>query len=139
KLVYDAVQEMRIAHIWDAIEQENKEIELSRECKKTFILHKLENGDTEKQLLARSRYLLFKGEDKWTVSQTHWAEILFRRYPDLEKAYKLSRPLARIYQTSKLKDAPSPSWLIGTMKWKKQTSNHSIRCTEPYRITTLPF
>lgn len=103
KLVYDAVQEMRIAHRWDAIEQENKEMELSRECKKTFIPHKLENGDTEKQLLARSRYLLFKGEDKWTVSQAHRAEILFRRYPELEKAYKLSRSLARIYQTSKLK------------------------------------
>lgn len=64
KLVYDAVQEMRIAHRSDAIEQENKEMELSGECKKTFISHRLENGDTEKQLLARSRYLLFKGEDK---------------------------------------------------------------------------
>lgn len=103
KLVYDAVQEMRIAHRWDAIEQENKEMELARECKLPFVPHRLENGDSEKQLLARSRYLLFKGEDKWTVSQAHRAEILFRRYPDLEKAYRLSRSLARIYQTSKIK------------------------------------
>ena len=29
KLASDAVQEMRIAHRWEAIEQENKEIELS--------------------------------------------------------------------------------------------------------------
>lgn len=103
KLVYDAVQEIRIAHRWDAIEQENREMELSRECEKPFVPNRLENGDTEKQLLARSRYLLFKGEDKWTASQVHRAEILFRRYPDLEKAYRLSRSLARIYQTSKIK------------------------------------
>ena len=103
KLVYDAVQEMRISHRWEAIEQENKEMELSKELKKPFIPNKLENGDTEKQLLARSRYLLFKGEDRWTVSQAHRAEILFHHYPDLKKAYKLSRSLARIYQTSKLK------------------------------------
>src|SRR5690554_5532824 len=37
KLVYDAVQEMRIAHRWDAIEQENTEMEFSRECKKPFV------------------------------------------------------------------------------------------------------
>src|SRR5690606_35461648 len=103
KLVYDAVQEMRIAHRWDAIEQENREMELSRECEKPFVPNRLENGDTEKQLLARSRYLLFKGEDKWTPSQWHRAEILFRRYPDLERAYRLSRSLAGIYQTSKIK------------------------------------
>lgn len=30
KLAYDAVQEMRIAYRWEAIEQENKEIELSK-------------------------------------------------------------------------------------------------------------
>ena len=89
KLVYDAVQEMRISHRWNAIEQENKEIELSKELKKSFIPNKLENGDTEKQLLARSRYLLFKGEDKWTASQAHRAEILFHRYPDLGKTIQV--------------------------------------------------
>lgn len=31
------------------------------------------------------------------------AEILFHRYPNLEKAYKLSRSLTRIYQTSETK------------------------------------
>ena len=103
KLVYDAVQEMRIAYRWEAIDQENNEIELSREMGKPFKVHKLENGDTEKQLLARSRYLLFKSEHNWTPSQVHRAEILFLRYPALKKAYKLSRELAHIYQSSKIK------------------------------------
>lgn len=103
KLAYDAVQEMRIKYRWEAIDQENKEIELSKELGKKHVAHRLVNGDTEKQLLARSRYLLFKSEHNWTVSQAHRAEILFHRYPDLEKAYKISRELAYIYQTSKVK------------------------------------
>lgn len=103
KLAYDAVQEMRIAYRWEAIEQENKEIELCKELGNNFTPNRLENGDTEKQLLARSRYLLFKSEHNWTPSQIHRAEILFSRYPQLEKAYKLSRELAYIYQSSKVK------------------------------------
>jgi hypothetical protein len=94
---------MRIAHRWEAIEQENKEIELSKECRKVFVPNKLENGDPEKQLLARSRHLLFKGEESWTQSQALRSEILFHRYSHLEKEYKLTRSIARIYQTSKIK------------------------------------
>jgi len=97
KLAYDAVQQMRIEYRWEAIEQENKEIELSKELGKTFIADKLDNGDTPKQLLARSRYLLFKRKDLWTPSQLHRAEILFLRYPLLEKAYELAQQLGRIY------------------------------------------
>jgi transposase len=37
KLAYDAVQEMRIQYRWQAIEQENKEIELSKETNQKFI------------------------------------------------------------------------------------------------------
>ena len=90
KLAYDAVQEMRIMYRWEAIEQENKEIELSKELKKKHISDILENGDTLKQLLARSRYLLFKSEVHWTPTQRHRAEILFLKYPSLETAYHLS-------------------------------------------------
>ena len=103
KLAYDALQQLRIEHRWEAIEQENKEIELSKELGETFIAEKLENGDTLKQLLARSRYLLFKSENKWTTKQIQRAEILFRYYPDLETAYNLCRELGGIYETAKLK------------------------------------
>jgi transposase len=103
KLAYDAVQQMRIEYRWEAIEQESKEIEMCREAGKTYIADKLANGDTLKQLLARSRYLLFKSEHLWTPTQAHRAELLFDKYPKLQKAYKLSRQLANIYQQSKLK------------------------------------
>ena len=101
KLAYEAVQEMRIAYRWEAIEQENQEIELSKEVGKTFIANKLENGDTPRQLLARSRYLLFKCKSKWTPSQVHRAEILFKLYPALEQAYDLAQKLGHIYQNTK--------------------------------------
>lgn len=103
KLAYEALQQLRIEHRWEAIEQENKEIELSKEFGKVYVPDKLENGDTLKQLLARSRYLLFKAENKWTPSQNHRAELLFKYYPDLESAYKLCRELGRIYDKSKHK------------------------------------
>ena len=97
KLAYDAVQEMRIKYRWEAIEQENKEIELSKEVKQKYKPEVLENGDTLKQLLARSRYLLFKAESKWTPVQRFRAEILFARYPALEEAHKLAMQLGHIY------------------------------------------
>jgi transposase len=92
----EGVQEIRIKHRWDAIEQENKEIDLVKETKKQRIPEILENGDTLKRLLARSRYLLFKKEVNWTVSQNQRAEILFRIYPDLEQSYKLCQELSSI-------------------------------------------
>jgi len=101
KLAYDAVQEIRIKYRWEAIEQENNEMQLAKEQKIKYVPEYLENGDTPKQLLARSRYLLFKSKDKWTPKQIHRAEILFKRYPLIQKAYLLARKLAYIYQHTK--------------------------------------
>lgn len=97
KLAYDAVQEMRIKYRWEAIDQENKEIELSKETQQRYVAEILENGDTVKQLLARSRHLLFKPQTKWTPSQWRRGELLFARYPQLEQAYHLSLQLGNIY------------------------------------------
>jgi transposase len=103
KLAYDAVQEMRIQYRWEAIEQENLEIELAKEIKKEYRPNVLENGDTLKQLLARSRYVLFKSKSNWTPSQNHRAELLFKHYPLLEQAYNLAMQLGQIYTTAKSK------------------------------------
>ena len=97
KLASDAVQEIRIKLRWQAIENENNAKQLAKEVDEKFIPHILENGDTKKQLLARSRYLLFKSRDKWTTKQRHRAEILFNLYPTIQRAYKLSRKLSDIF------------------------------------------
>jgi transposase len=101
QLANEAVQEIRIRHRWDAIEQENMEMDLAREAKRKWLPQVLENGDTVKQLLARSRYLLFKKEVNWSPSQSHRAELLFNLYPDLHKAYKISQELSSILSHSK--------------------------------------
>jgi transposase len=47
------------------------------------------NGDDEKQLLTRSRYLLYKYEDQWNTNQVKRADLLFSKYPELMDAYVL--------------------------------------------------
>jgi len=49
-----------------------------------------------KQMLARSRYLLYKSDHKWTVEQKERASLLFERYTDIQKAYKLCQELSLI-------------------------------------------
>ena len=66
KLACDAVQELRIKHRWEAIQQANDEMEESRQRGKDYVPFRYSNGDTRKELLIRLRYLLFKSADKWT-------------------------------------------------------------------------
>lgn len=104
KLAYDAVQEMRIKERWKAIDQETIEITHAKACGKSYQPPVFENGDTKKQLLARSRYLLFKKETAWTTSQKQRAQILFREYPHIKKAYYWAMNLGLIYHQCKSAD-----------------------------------
>jgi transposase len=97
KLVNEAVSDIRISYRWEAIEEENKEIALSKEVHMKYIPHTFENGDTRKQLLARSRHIVMKHHSKWTDSQKIRAEILFEQYPEIEEAYYVSMELTDIY------------------------------------------
>jgi len=103
KLAYDALQEMRIAHRWDAINEETNNIANARQDNKFYVPDVLSNGDTKKQLLARSRYLLFKSADKWTGKQKNRAKILFDLYPDIKKAYSLTHSLRMIFSKNIVK------------------------------------
>jgi len=103
KLAYDAVQEARIKYRWEALEQESKAIEEAKKNKQSHQPEVFSNGDTLKQLLARSRYLLFKHQAKWTVSQKERADLLFPTYPLLLKAYNLSIRLGQIFTICKNK------------------------------------
>ena len=90
QLVSEAVQEIRIFLRKKAIREESKAILRARKKKKTYQPFLYENGDTKKQLLARSRYLLFKPVSKWTERQKERATILFREFPQLRHSYNLS-------------------------------------------------
>ncbi|MDD2962254.1 MAG: transposase [Muribaculaceae bacterium] len=70
-----------------------------------YVPFRYTNGDTRKELLIRSRYLLFKSADKWTESQKERASILFTEYPDMQKAYGLSHSLRMIFTKNTIKDS----------------------------------
>jgi len=103
KLAYDALQEIRIKHRWDAINEETNAIENAKLNGTKYYPEILSNGDTKKQLLARSRYLLFKSAEKWTNKQKERAKILFQLYPDIKKAYDLTHSLRIIFSHTKVK------------------------------------
>lgn len=105
KLACDAVQELRVKHRWEAIQQANEEMENARLSGEDYTPFRFPNGDTRKELLIRSRYLLFKSAGNWTDRQKQRAQILFEQYPDIQKAYGLCHSLRMIFSKNTIKDA----------------------------------
>ena len=101
KLATEALQEMRIKHRWEAMDAENEAIERSKRSGIPYQPEVLANGDSLKQLLARSRYVLYKKPSAWTESQKVRSELLFDRFPDLKTAYGLSMSLSQLFETTK--------------------------------------
>jgi transposase len=100
KLALEALQEIRIKYRWQAIDMENDVIEKAKTTKTKFESKTLSNGDTIKQLLARSRYILYKNKSKWSENQNQRAKLLFELYPDIEKAYQLSQDLRNVFENT---------------------------------------
>lgn len=98
KLAIEALQEIRIKYRWQAIDQENEALEAAKKNKKRFEPKVLTNGDTLKQLLARSRYFLYKNKSKWSKNQIERANLLFEFYPDIQRVYNLTQELRNIFE-----------------------------------------
>ena len=117
QLGFEALQDVRVRYRQEVLTEERKKrvekkiLEKKRkaECERKNIKYEkpkdskspakmYKNGDTKKELLARSRYLLFQFENKWSESQRERATILFREFPEIEKAYKLMCHFRHFYQ-----------------------------------------
>ena len=98
RLVMDAMQHLRVKLRWDAIEEENNAIKQAKQRGEKYYPQTLSNGDTVKELLVRSRYLLYAFEQDWTINQSKRAAILFEKYPLLKQAYKLTLAFRNIYK-----------------------------------------
>lgn len=57
------------------------------------------NGETMRQILARSKHTLMMSSNKWTDIQRHRVNILFKHYPILKDAYNLAMELRKIFNT----------------------------------------
>lgn len=122
KLAYDAVQELRIQYRWEVLDIESQKIKDARKQGLSYEPEVLSNGDTIKQLLARSRHLLFKHPSRWTESQKHRAELLFIRFPKLRQAYDLGIALGDIF--TKCKDKTLAFTKLGL--WHNKVENAGI-------------
>ena len=129
QLVTEAVQEIRVALRKQAIKEESKAILRARKNKKKkkYQPKLYDNEDTKKQLLARSRYLLFKPKSKWTERQEQRAEILFKEFPSLKHAYNLSMSFRSWYEnhTDKLQAK------IDLQTWYEKVEAEKI---EPFQV-----
>jgi transposase len=129
QLVSEAVQEIRIALRKKAIREESKAILRTRKNKKKKAYQPplYENEDTKKQLLARSRYLLFKPSSKWTEKQKLRADILFREFPELQHAYNISMMFRSWYENNSNKEQAK----VGLQQWYKKVEEENI---EPFLV-----
>jgi len=105
----------------EELDKENKEIELSKTSGIRYKSKEYSNGDSPKQLLARSRYILAKKQKNWTETQQQRAVVLFKEFPLLEKAYKHCMQLRNIYENESKINAEQQ-----INKWIKDTESIGI-------------
>jgi transposase len=122
KLITEAVQEMRLIAIRQALQEESKAILLAKEEHSNYQPIVYENGDTKKQLLARSHYLLFKSSSHWTEKQQARADILFKQFPQVQHAYNLSMMFRNWYETNHTKQEAQEN----LQKWYDKVATENI-------------
>ncbi len=101
QLMSQAVDEMRIELRWEVIKAENEQIRICRQQKTRYRPNIETNGETLRQIMARSKHIMTRHISKWSDTQRKRAEILFEHYPQLKTAYGLSMNLTDIYNNSK--------------------------------------
>ena len=92
KMALEALQDVRVRYRQEILTKERedkkdktkKNRRTSPEEKKSS---RYENGETIKEILAKSRYLLFSFSSAWRESQSARAKILFREFPEIKTAY----------------------------------------------------
>lgn len=121
RLVMDALQHMRTNLRWKALDDENAAIKKAKNEGRKHQAEILSNGDTLKELLVRSKYLLYKFEDEWTLNQAKRAAILFEKYPLLKKAYKITESFRTLYKLIHREDA-----VVKFNEWKQKVGDLKI-------------
>ena len=141
KLVLEALQSIRIDYRWKAIEMENKEIAQCRKRKEVYNPPRFSNGETRKELLARSRFLLFRMPSQWTDYQRERAAILFKEYPKIRYAYRLAVKFRKIYDQKSPQRAKARirKWFNEIKLWKIDQFNTVANSIRMHLDTILNF
>jgi len=139
----DAVQDVRVRYRQELLTLRRKKLEEHKisekireeECienntqfkpnKFTYKEKKASNGETLPELLARSRYLLYKFSGSWNDKQQERAKVIFEQYPDIEKAYNLSSEFRNWYKKDNV--GADESVLLDKLKqWYKNVENANV-------------
>ena len=131
QLVSEAVDQLRISHRWEVLEEENKAIREHRARRKAaktkeerelvgqWEPERMENGETLPQIMARSRHIILKHRSKWNGQQRVRAKILFGKFPDLETAYNLFLKLVDIFN----RKSNAPTARLNLARWYNEVSD----------------
>jgi transposase len=122
RLATEALQHIRIKYRWEELDKENNAIDEAKKQGKKYKPEELSNGDTPKQLLARSRYILTRKPDEWTSYQRERVGLLFSRYPLLQAAYEHVLEFRNIYEQNKGAMAK-----LKFLDWIKKTNEIKIK------------
>ena len=115
----DAVDEIRIDIRRQLIAEENERDKSIQPATYT-------NGETMRQILARSKHTLMMSSNKWTDIQRHRINILFKHYPILKEAYRLAMKLRAIFNR---KTTPQKAWKDMNLWYEsvRQLANKNFR------------
>ena len=122
RLGQNATQAQRIKLGWAELDKENEAIAQAKKENTKYKPEICSNGETARELLARSRYVLAKKENQWTENQKERSKILFEKYPDLEITYKHSLFLRACYECNNKIDG-----MIMFKKWIDKTKSLEIK------------
>jgi transposase len=141
KLVMEALQHLRVKYRWEEIEKENQAIKTAKEQGIKYNPLTLENDDTPKQLLARSRYIIAKKSNEWTENQKIRAELLFKNYPLLHQAYKHTLEFRNIYEETSREIAQEKilNWIQKTKLLNMNVFNTAANSLNYHLETILNF
>ncbi len=141
RMVIDALQHLRIKYRWEEIEKENEAIKQAKKQKTKYQPLVLSNGDTPKQLLARSRYILAKKPNQWTLHQKMRADILFELYPKIHQAYNHTLAFRNIYENSDKITAREKfiKWMEATKELEMNVFNTATNSLKYHMDTILNF
>lgn len=122
KHIIEAVQTLRLR----LKQQEIAQLPITKKERREYENQtKLINGESRIEMLTRSRYVLFKRTENWTVSQQKRATLLFEIFPPLKSAYELTQQIRQ--------------WLdkenVGKYEWQiEKQLIHWYHCAEQAKL-----
>jgi transposase len=150
RLCMEALQYLRTTLRWAEVDKENVGIKEAKDAKTKYMnelkkhennplkqaqlikktdyskhkyqLEILKNGDTPKQLLARSKYILAKKPDTWTQNQIERATILFEKHPELKHWYNETLAFRNIYEDTNKRSAKTKF-----IEWIKKVNENEMK------------